>query len=313
MATNGDAQARGIVGLTQGECDLLHHDGMAKLALLGLALLIGCSGGGGGPRDGGGGMAAGAGGVSGTGGTGTCTGTASFWCVSGCGSDVFEAATCDGGQWGCPLGLIRSNTCSGGGTSGTAGSTGAGGSGGASGGSGGSGSGGSGGSGIGGAGGSANAGAGGGAGSGGSGPRGGAGGAGPRGGAGGSGPRGGAGGSASGGAGGAAGRGGAGGVGGCGSPPSHPTFNCAATYDEQAAVTGCGLGGSVTKGACGASWGWRCESVYTLTCIYDSQKRLAADRWCPDLGACRESCPAVVGFDACIDEIGRRTDAGPGN
>ena len=270
-ATGGGAQPRGIVGLAWGECDLLHRDTMAKPALLGLALLIGCSNGG---RTGAGGAGGtgGTGGMSGTGGAATCTGTVLFSCVASCG-EPHEAVICDGGHWGCPLGSIRSDACPTGGTSGSAGTTGAGGGGGASG----------------------SAGAGGGAGVGGSGPRGGAGGGAGRGGAG--------------------GRGGGGGVGGspCGPPPSHPTFNCAPTYDEQAAVTGCGLGGSVTKGACGAAWGWRCQSVYTLTCIYDSQKNLAADRWCPNVGACSASCPSVIGFDTCIDDISRPTDAGAGN
>ena len=100
------------------------------------------------------------------------------------------------------------------------------------------------------------------------------------------------------------GRGGSGGQGGdssCRPPvPSNSNSGCAATYDEQAKRA------ASIKGACGDLWGWFYASAFVLTCIYDADKNLIADRYCEDFGpTCRESCPSVADFGTCIEDIGR--------
>jgi hypothetical protein len=79
---------------------------MAKRLLVVLAVLIGC--GRGGVL---GGAGAGAAGASGTGGAAGCTGTATFACVAGCSSDYYRDAICDGREWACPGGLVRTSSC----------------------------------------------------------------------------------------------------------------------------------------------------------------------------------------------------------
>jgi len=64
-------------------------------------------------------------------------------------------------------------------------------------------------------------------------------------------------------------------------PPS--TFPCAATYDEQAAVTSCvGLGSqTIVKGVCSTGWAWNCRTdVSDHYCIYDEGKSLVKAQSC---------------------------------
>jgi len=83
---------------------------MAKRGLLALAFLIGCSNGVLGDGSGTAGSSGAAGG-SGTGGTAGCALVPSFYCVSTCSTDVVTGQICTAGEWTCPAGTFRADTC----------------------------------------------------------------------------------------------------------------------------------------------------------------------------------------------------------
>ena len=107
-----------------------------------------------------------------------------------------------------------------------------------------------------------------------------------------------------------AGAGGDGGGSSCSLPPSDPLFNCAATYDAQAAMATCTNAietGAASAGQCGSGWAWRCGAHQSRACFYDGQKILVRARWCEDAPTplCQGcNCP----MPNCVDSIDLSTD-----